>query len=157
MRPLIELIHACPEMPDYPPESSRLPITSITSDSRQVAPGSLFAALKGVQSDGTQFIGQAKKAGASAVLCAADAKVQEADIPLVRSPNPRLALAHMAAAFYSSQPKHIVAVTGTDGKTSTADFFRQFWHEMGKSSASRSEEHTSELQSRLHLVCRLLL
>ena len=42
----------------------------------------------------------------------------------------------MAAAFYGSQPKHIAAITGTDGKTSTADFFRQFWHHMGKKTAS---------------------
>ncbi len=50
--------------------------------------------------------------------------------------NPRLALAKMAAEFYGQQPENIVAVTGTDGKTSTADFFRQFMFLAGKKSAS---------------------
>ncbi len=136
MRPLIELIHASPDVPDFPPESSHLPITSITADSRRVIPGTLFVALKGALSDGTKFIQQAKNAGAVAVMCAADAVIEDVGIPVIRAANPRLLLAHMAAAFYSSQPQHVVAVTGTDGKTSTADFFRQFWHGMGKSSAS---------------------
>jgi UDP-N-acetylmuramoyl-L-alanyl-D-glutamate--2,6-diaminopimelate ligase len=136
MRPLIELILASPEAPEYPPESSHLPITSITCDSRSVIPGSLFVALKGSKSDGTQFIQQAKNSGAVAVLCAGDAQIGAIEIPVIRSNNPRQTLAHMAATFYSSQPKHMVAVTGTDGKTSTADFFRQFWHGVGKSSAS---------------------
>lgn len=137
MRPLIDLIHASLQAADYPPESSRLPIAAITADSRQVVPGTLFVALKGMQSDGMQFIEAARKAGAVAVVCGMDAPAAgNFGLPLIRMENPRLALAHMAAMFYGRQPKHMVAVTGTDGKTSTADFFRQFWHGMGQSSAS---------------------
>jgi len=123
-------------MLEYKPDAVSIPITSITSDSRQVKPGSLFAALKGAQSDGTKFISQAKQSGAVAVLCGKDTVVAEDGIVVVKAPDPRRALAHMAATFYRSQPRHIAAITGTDGKTSTADFFRQFWHRMGKQAAS---------------------
>ncbi|MDE3061201.1 MAG: UDP-N-acetylmuramoyl-L-alanyl-D-glutamate--2,6-diaminopimelate ligase [Pseudomonadota bacterium] len=111
-------------------------ITGITLDSRQVQPGFLFAALKGAQTDGSRFIPQAVQAGAAAVLCDRETAVAETNLAIIRAENPRLALAHMAAAFYGRQPAHMAAVTGTDGKTSTCDFFRQFWHHMGQSSAS---------------------
>lgn len=136
MRPLIELIHACPEPPDCPAEAFQLPVTSITCDSRQAVPGALFAALRGVASDGTQYVAQAQAGGAAAVLCDVDAKINAPGMAIIRSQNPRRDLAFMAAAFYSRQPKHVVAVTGTDGKTSTADFFRQFMHGMGQKTAS---------------------
>lgn len=113
-----------------------MPVASITCDSRRVIPGTLFFALKGGKADGVAFIEQAYNAGAVAVVCAMDASVPDTLLPLIRVENPRLALAHMAAAFYNGHPKHMVAVTGTDGKTSTADFFRQFWHGMDRSSAS---------------------
>lgn len=50
--------------------------------------------------------------------------------------NDRLAVAQLAAEFYQPQPKHVVAVTGTDGKTSTADFFRQLMELSGRKAAS---------------------
>jgi len=134
MLPLIELIHATREPLDYPLSSATLPITGLTADSRAVSPGNLFFALKGQHSDGTAFIAQAKKAGAVAVVC--DAEVKEPGLAVVRTKNPMLVMAHMAARFYGKQPAHMTAVTGTDGKTSTADFYRQFWHHMGKKSAS---------------------
>lgn len=55
---------------------------------------------------------------------------------IIHSSNVRRSLSQLAAAFYAKQPQHIVAITGTDGKTSTADFYRQFWHHLGKPSAS---------------------
>lgn len=133
---LIDLIHATREKLDYPLPSATLPITGITCDSRRAESGFLFAALKGTQADGTKFIGNAKRAGAAAVLCDKKTQVTESGIAVIRAANPRLVLAHMAARFYGRQPDYMVAVTGTDGKTSTTDFFRQFWHYMGKRSAS---------------------
>jgi len=134
MRPLSELIRACTETPEYSPSIEKLAISSIAVDSREVIPGSLFVALKGEKADGTKFISDTKRLGAVAVLCGADDVVS--DLPAIRAANPRRALAQMAAAFYGAQLEHVAAVTGTDGKTSTADFFRQFWHGMGKGSAS---------------------
>lgn len=136
MRSLTELLQAVPDIPELSLASADLPISAITADSRQVVPGSLFVALKGEKNDGTRFIAQARQAGAVAVLCEADAAIDEQDMVVIRAPNARQAQALMAAAFYGEQPEHIVAITGTDGKTSTADFFRQCWHLMGQSSAS---------------------
>ncbi|MDX1974172.1 MAG: UDP-N-acetylmuramoyl-L-alanyl-D-glutamate--2,6-diaminopimelate ligase [Rickettsiales bacterium] len=136
MRHLIDLIRAVPEALSYPEEAANLPVTSITADSRRVTKGSLFAALKGTKTDGTAFIEDVKVAGAAAVLCDQSATIDAKGIALIRSHNPRKALAHMAAAFYARQPEHIVAITGTDGKTSTADFFRQFCYHNDRNAAS---------------------
>lgn len=111
-------------------------ITHLTQDSRQVRAGSLFVALKGTKVDGTQYLKEAESNGAVAALVAEDAELPETSLRLLRSREPRRALSQIAAKFYGKQPEHMVAVTGTDGKTSTADFFRQFAHLSGKSSAS---------------------
>lgn len=135
MLPLIELIRATSETLEFPPQSANLTITGIAADSRHVKPGTLYVALKGEKTDGATFAMEAKQAGAVAVLASKEAKI-EAELPVIRANEPRLALAQMAAKFYGRQPKHMVAITGTDGKTSTADFYRQFWQAMGKPSAS---------------------
>ncbi len=111
-------------------------ITHITQDSRDVQAGSLFAALKGEKVDGVQCIAQVEAACAVAVLVAEDAVIPPTKMRVIRAANPRLALAHIAATFYPKQPKYMVAVTGTDGKTSTTDFFRQLAHLAGYKSAS---------------------
>lgn len=134
MRPLTELLAALVPAATVVGRAD-VRITSITSDSRQVTPGCLFVALKGEKADGTKFIPQAIQSGAVAVL-ADNAVKAEGEVAVIRAPNVRLALSQMAAAFYGRQPAHVVAVTGTDGKTSTADFYRQFWALMGKNSAS---------------------
>ncbi len=108
-------------------------ITGLTADSRQVKPGYLFAALKGVKSDGAGFAPAAIQAGAAAIL--GDESLPHFDTPTVRDPNPRARLAHMAAKFYPAQPETIVAVTGTNGKSSTVEFVRQLWAYAGFTSA----------------------
>lgn len=112
-------------------------ITSLTLDSRQVVPGSLFAALPGAKTDGAQFVAQAIAKGAAAVLLGADVKTDvPAGVALVRSRNPRRAIALMAARFYPRQPQYIVAITGTNGKTSIAEFTRQIFAYAGHKAAS---------------------
>lgn len=136
MRYLIDLLQATPEKIDCPKHAAKRLVTTITADSRRVMKGSLFAALKGEKRDGAEFIPDALLAGATAILCGKGIKATDNDAVLLHSDNPRKALAHMAAAFYGRQPRHMVAVTGTDGKTSTCDFYRQFCHGLGKSAAS---------------------
>ncbi|MDX2113340.1 MAG: UDP-N-acetylmuramoyl-L-alanyl-D-glutamate--2,6-diaminopimelate ligase [Alphaproteobacteria bacterium] len=110
-------------------------ITGITADSRAVRPGFVFVALEGEKVDGHEFISQAIQNGALAVI--ADKKrVLAEDTRVIPAANTRRAFAQLAAAFYPRQPEHVVAVTGTDGKTSTADFYRQFWYLMGARSAA---------------------
>ena len=112
-------------------------ITGITADSREVAPGFLFAALPGVKIDGAKFIDQALSSGAVAVLTHEqfEGEVPEG-VPLLRQEDPRLGLAQLAAAFYDPQPDLIVGVTGTNGKTSVASFVRQIWEQIGIDGAS---------------------
>lgn len=111
-------------------------ILELTQDSRNIRPGSLFVALRGGKHDGVQYIPQAESLGAVAVLCAEDAVVPPTTMRVLRAKEPRLAMAKIAASMFAAQPAHLVAVTGTDGKTSTADFFRQLTHLAGHKSAS---------------------
>ena len=109
-------------------------ITGMTADSRRVKPGYLFAALKGTVTDGRQFIPDAIAKGAAAIL--SDAGAEGVTVPHVIDVEPRRALALAAKRFYHSQPGTVVAVTGTNGKSSTVDFCRQIWARAGLKSAS---------------------
>ncbi len=130
MLPLIDLIDASTQLVDVPQGTAPVIITGLAVDSRKVAKGNLFFAMRGSHADGGAFIAQAFASGAVAVVCDKDTVVEQKSIAVLRVENPRLAMAQIAARFYGLQPAHMVAVTGTDGKTSTADFFRQFCHLM---------------------------
>jgi UDP-N-acetylmuramoyl-L-alanyl-D-glutamate--2,6-diaminopimelate ligase len=112
-------------------------ISGLTADSREVQPGWLFAALPGAKADGARFVSDAIAKGAAAVLVKAGADVAGAgQVPVLASAEPRRALALMAARFFAAQPERIVAVTGTSGKTSVADFTRQIFAALGRKAAS---------------------
>lgn len=113
-------------------------VTGLSADSRTVRPGFVFAAIKGTQSDGREFVGDAIEAGAIAVLGPPDLRDDRVDptIPVLTDANPRRALAHMAARFFGVQPKTVVGVTGTNGKTSVASFTQQLWRMLGKPAAT---------------------
>lgn len=113
-------------------------IRSITADSRQVSPGTLFVALPGVANDGRRFIADAIGRGAAAILTDAEgaAAHAQASVPVLVDENPRRQLALLAARFHSPQPETVAAVTGTNGKTSTASFTRQIWADTGLKAAS---------------------
>ena len=116
------------------PSGRDVDIVGITADSRAVRCGFLFAALKGVNVDGARFIPAALEAGAVAVLAEPGADTGEAIH--IADENPRKALAGIAARFYGAQPQHMVAVTGTNGKSSTVEFLRQIWADAGRSAAA---------------------
>src|SRR4029078_1410383 len=111
-------------------------ISGLTADSRQVKPGYLFAALPGTKVDGAEFIPQAIKAGAAAVIAGKSALVPAANSILIKSENPHQLFARIASRSAGSQPDIVVAVTGTNGKTSVAAFVRQIWQSMGFRAAS---------------------
>ncbi len=96
----------------------------------------LFVALAGVKTDGLAFAADAVARGAVAVLAGENAKAEALGVPLLRSADPRLALALIAARFYGRQPETVAAVTGTNGKTSVASFLRQIWAGVGFDAAS---------------------
>lgn len=109
-------------------------VSGLTADSRKVKPGFIFAALQGVAADGRDYVPQAIANGAIAVI----GKDLPAlgDAVAINVDEPRLALAEASAAFYGRQPETVVAVTGTNGKSSTVDFLRQIWAASGLTSAS---------------------
>lgn len=119
-------------------ETEGVEIAGLTCDSRAAAPGVLFAALPGTKVDGRDFIEHALKRGASAVLAPAGTRLPEAyrSVPLITDDNPRRRFARMAAAYYGGQPETVVAVTGTNGKTSVAAFTRQIWTALGLKAGS---------------------
>jgi UDP-N-acetylmuramoyl-L-alanyl-D-glutamate--2,6-diaminopimelate ligase len=117
--------------------AERLDIAHVTADSRQVEKGTVFIAVKGAHSDGSAYALDAVGKGAVAVITGMDDRlVLPASVVRVRVENVRLALAKLAGAFYAPQPQSVAGVTGTDGKTSTADFFRQLWQMSYQKAAS---------------------
>jgi MurE/MurF fusion protein len=117
---------------------NEIEIRGLTADSRKVEPGWLFAALPGTRADGRAFIADALTRGAAALLVPAEGDLPHLSrpVPMIRDANPRRRLALLAARFYGKQPRVVAAVTGTNGKTSTADFTRQIWMQLGRRAAS---------------------
>jgi UDP-N-acetylmuramoyl-L-alanyl-D-glutamate--2,6-diaminopimelate ligase len=111
-------------------------ITGTTCDSRKVRAGMLFAALPGSKADGRAFIAQAVAQGAAAILAPLGTEIDTGAVPLVCVDNPRQAYARAAAALAGAQPAVMVAVTGTNGKTSTVNFARQIWARLDHKAAS---------------------
>ena len=112
-------------------------VTGLTADSRQVKPGFVFIAVPGTKANGSQFIEDAIAKGAIAVVAPEDAEIPGGlKVPVLMTPEPRRSLAMMAARYYGAQPETVVAVTGTSGKTSVAEFTRQIFAACGRQSAS---------------------
>ena len=112
--------------------------TGLSSDSRNIRPGYLFAALPGSKADGAAFVKDAVARGAAAVLGRAEIAPAAAELGVrfIARDNPRLALARFAAAFYGAQPSVVAAVTGTKGKSSIVAFLREIWTTNGVPAAS---------------------
>ena len=109
-----------------PKNADRIPIKSITSDSRQSSQDCMFIAIKGINRDGHDYIDEAISGGASNILV--DCKYKEAKkFPVTKAKNVRKALALISAIYYNSQPNTVAAVTGTNGKTSVCSFLKQIW------------------------------
>jgi UDP-N-acetylmuramoyl-L-alanyl-D-glutamate--2,6-diaminopimelate ligase len=112
-------------------------VAGVAFDSRKVAPGDVFVALAGAKADGARFIADAIGKGAVAVVAAGP---RPDDLPesvaFAQVADPRLALSLAAALVHPRQPGTIVAVTGTSGKSSVADFTRQIYQALGREAAS---------------------
>ena len=114
-----------------------VPVTGLAVNDRRVRPGDLFAALPGSLHHGARFAARAVERGAAAVLTDRDgAAMLDLAVPVLVVEDPRAALAHAAAIAAGAQPETVVAVTGTNGKTSVAAFTRQIWEALGRRAAN---------------------
>ncbi len=130
-KPLSELLN---ELPDALVSGDvNVVVRQITLDSRMVAPGSLFVAVKGTQADGHQFIPEVVKAGAIAVLCEAIPEETFGGVVYISVENPAYAMGLIASAFYDfpSRNMKLIGITGTNGKTSVATFLFQLFRGLG--------------------------
>jgi UDP-N-acetylmuramoyl-L-alanyl-D-glutamate--2,6-diaminopimelate ligase len=109
-------------------------ITGFAIDNRKVARGTVFGAFQGLRVNGEDYIADAVKAGAIAVVARPEAVVEGA-IHIAHA-NPRRLFAQLAARYFAPFPDVTVAVTGTNGKTSTVELARQLWRMMGHHAAS---------------------
>ena len=109
-------------------------VTGFAIDHRKVAPGTVFGAFQGLRVNGEDFIPVVVASGAVAVVARPEARVDGA--LHIADPQPRAAFARLAARYYAPFPPVAVAVTGTNGKTSTVEMTRQLWRMAGHAAAS---------------------
>lgn len=119
------------------PDDAERRVAGVAFDSRKVAPGEAFVALAGAKADGAQFIADAAARGATAIVSGQPQPAGlAAGIAFAEVADPRRALALAAAKVHPRQPATIVAVTGTSGKSSVAEFTRQIFMALGREAAS---------------------
>jgi UDP-N-acetylmuramoyl-L-alanyl-D-glutamate--2,6-diaminopimelate ligase len=116
------------------PANGDAQVTGFAIDHRKVAPGTVFGAFPGTRFNGEDFIEAAVAAGAVAIVARPEAKVDGA--AHLADAEPRRLFARVARGFFQPVPETVVAVTGTNGKTSTVEMVRQMWRMAGHSAAS---------------------
>ena len=109
-------------------------VTGFAIDHRKVTRGNIFGAFRGAVFDGEDFIAEAVSRGAIAVVARPGASVT--GVPHLADEKPRRLFARLASAYFAPYPENVVAVTGTNGKTSTVEMTRQIWRMAGHRSAS---------------------
>lgn len=131
----LKLNQLIPNLPDVRSISGNKPniiYNAVALDSREVKPGAIYVALKGLSSDGHAYIANAIENGAVAVIGSAE-NLPELPIPYIRVSDAREAMAWAAAALYDFPARDLVTigVTGTDGKTTTATILYHILKEAG--------------------------
>lgn len=119
---------------DLSGDNGAVTVSGFAIDHRKVAPGVVFGAFRGARVNGEDFIPAAVRAGAVAVVARPEALVEDA--VHIADAEPRRRFARLSAGFYAPFPETVVAVTGTNGKTSTVELARQIWLQLGHHAAS---------------------
>ena len=108
-----------------PQSLKKLKIEGLALNSKHVKKGFIFFAIKGNKSNGENYINNAIKNGAIIIICSKSCKFQSKKVNIIKTKKVRNYLSEITSKFYKLKPKNIIAVTGTNGKTSVADFFYQ--------------------------------
>ena len=110
---------------NIPEEKKKIKITGLSTNSKEVKKGHFFFAIKGNNCNGEKFIKEAINKGASVIVCSTNLNYKNNKIIIIKKKNIRNFLSEISSKFYKLKPKNIIAVTGTNGKTSVADLFYQ--------------------------------
>ena len=103
----------------------KIPVKGIAFDSRKIKKGDIFFAIKGSQTSGVKFVNDAITKGVSAIVSSKKIKYKNCQIPILLVKNVRRSLSESCSNFYKKKPTNIIAVTGTNGKSSVVNFFYQ--------------------------------
>ena len=108
-----------------PPKNfEKLNVKGLAINSKHVKKNFIFFALKGNNLNGENFINEAVKNGAALIICSKKSKFRSKIIPIIKTKNIRGYLSEITSKFYKLKPRNIIAVTGTNGKTSVPRDFR---------------------------------
>ena len=110
---------------DVPNDKKNIVISGLSTNSKEIKKNHIFFAIKGNKLNGENFIQDAINKGASVIICSKGCKFINKDILIIKTKNIRYLLSEISSKFYNLKPKNIIAVTGTNGKTSVADIFYQ--------------------------------
>ncbi|MEC9414685.1 MAG: UDP-N-acetylmuramoyl-L-alanyl-D-glutamate--2,6-diaminopimelate ligase [Pseudomonadota bacterium] len=119
----------------YKSFSSDVVVKGVTCDSREVKSGYIFVAIEGEVDRGEDYIDEAVKKGAIAIVASQNYK-NKLNVPVIKEDNPRKSLSYISSLVFSENPETICAITGTNGKTSTTNFLQQIWSLMGLNASS---------------------
>ena len=106
-------------------DKKNINILGLSTNSKEVKKNFIFFAIKGNKFNGEKFIHEAIVNGAIVIICSNNCKYKNKNILVIKTKNIRFFLSEIASRFYKMKPKNIIAVTGTNGKTSVADIFYQ--------------------------------
>ena len=110
---------------NLPKEKKKIKVKGLAINSKKVKKDFIFFAIKGYKSNGEKFIKEAIKRGASVIICSKNCKYKNKSVTVLKTSNIRYLLSEISSNYYKLKPKNIIAVTGTNGKTSVADLFYQ--------------------------------
>ncbi len=108
-----------------PEDKKKIVVSGLSSNSRKIKNNYIFFAIKGNKTNGENFITNAIKNGASVIVCSKTCNFKNKDIFVLKTNKVRNLLSEVSSKFYKLKPKNIIAVTGTNGKTSVADIYYQ--------------------------------
>ena len=109
-----------------PKKNKNINIRGLAVDSKKVKKGYIFFAIRGLKQNGETYINEAIRRGAIVIVCSKKCKFFKKNTIVIKTSNTRYLLSEISSKFYKLKPKNIIAVTGTNGKTSVADLFYQF-------------------------------
>ncbi len=121
---------------DISKDKKNIKISGLSLNSKKVKKGHIFFAIKGNKINGEKFINEAIQNGATVIVCNKSHKIKNKNILFIKTKDTRCLLSEIASRFYKSKPKNILAVTGTNGKTSVSDLFYQLFRANDLSAAS---------------------